>query len=249
MKLDPRIRKPWKIPKDLARIYNTRSVESALGLFNRASHGNFYMVDYYEQKLIVGSASASTFCGYSKDIVEIEGFGFYKRILLKNEMKWLAKMNEEAYLIYYNYPESERQNLEFSYDLIAKTQNKQEIVLRHKLVPYKLCSNGNMWLGLCHVTTSSFLHMFSKAHIANIQTGEQYDFIDGRFVPSIIAALSPDEVTILLHMAKDMQRKQIADALNISESSIKKKKQLLFDKLNVKTSAAAVYKATMLKII
>jgi DNA-binding NarL/FixJ family response regulator len=91
--------------------------------------------------------------------------------------------------------------------------------------------------------------MFSKAHIANVQTGEQYDFIEGKFVPSIITSLTPDETTILLHMAKDMQRKQIAESLNISESSIKKKKQILFDKLNVKTSAAAVYKATMLKII
>jgi DNA-binding CsgD family transcriptional regulator len=225
-------------------------MEKALGLFNRVCQSNFYMVDYHAQTLIVGKTMPSlTHSGYSREMIEIEGLDFYTRLLLDEEKKWLAEMNKEAFEIFHSYPESERFNLEFYYDLIAQTSNLQKIVLHHKLVPFKLDKNGNMWLGLVHVTISSFTSTFSKARIVNIQTGEQFDYIDGKFIQSTITALDRDELAILAHTAKDIPNKQIADLLKISESNLKRKRLSLFDKLGVKTPAAAVYKATMLKII
>ena len=251
MVFKPYIPKPWRISKELKRLYSSKNIEIALGLFDRACQSNFYMVDYCEQKLIVGKSMFGSLLhsGHPKEIIEIEGFDFYKRLVIEEEKEWLLKMNKEAFGIFYGYPKEERWNLEFHYDLIAQTANKDDIILRHKLVPYKLDDNGNLWLGLCHVTTSSFLSMFSKARIVNIHTGKQYDFIDGSFVESVITALEPDEIAILTHLAKDVPNKQIADILNISEANLKRKRLSLFDKLNVKTPAAAVYRATMLKII
>ena len=241
--------KPWKIPRDQERLYCSKNIKEALECLDRITQGNFYMVDYRHHKIITGSSSTASVCGYPKDLVSVEGFDFYKRILVGNELKWLANMNREAHNVFYSYPLQERQKLEFTYDLIAKTIDKREVVLRHKLVPYKLCKNGNMWLGLCHVAASPFLPVFCKATIVNIQSGENYDFIDDKFVLSEAKTLTPDEITILTCTAKDMPLKQICALLDISESRLKRKKLTLFNKLNVRTISAAIYKATVLKIV
>jgi DNA-binding CsgD family transcriptional regulator len=250
MKIESYNPKPWKIPRDLERFYSQRNVEKALSFFDRSCQGKFYMVDYRKQKLILGSTSSTlSFPRLSKDLIELEGFSFYKRILVDGELEWLMEMKKKAHDIFYSYPEVERQNLEFSYDLIAQSIDNREFVLRHKLVPYKLCNNGNMWLGLCHVVTSSFLSVFNKASIINIETGKTYDFINGEFTKSEIRVLTPDEITILTYATQDMQVKQICDVLHISESNLKRKRLALFDKLDVKTMSAAIYKATLLKLI
>jgi DNA-binding CsgD family transcriptional regulator len=250
MKLQAHIQKPWKISKELKRLYSPRNIQKGLGLFNRVSQSNFYMVDYHDQKLFAGDTMMPpTPFDFSKEMIEKEGFNLYNRFVSKEELKWLVQINEEAHKVLYSYPEAERWNLEFFYDIIAKTSSKEEIVLRHKLVVYELDKNGNLWLELCHITTSSFMSMVSKACIVNIRTGERFDFIDGKFVASTVTALTPEEITILTHTAKDMPNKQIADALEISESNLKRKRLALFDKLGVKSPAAAIYKATMLKII
>jgi len=251
MKLESKNQKPWKIPRRMERLYSPKNIEKTLSLFDRACEGNFYMVDYCNHKLITSHSDTSTigFFGHSRDLIQIEGIDFYERVLLKSELQWLVQMNEEAHNVFYTYPESERQNLEFSYDLIAKAKNRQNVVLRHKLVPYKLDENGNMWLGLCHVTVSHFLSVFCKAKIVNIQTGENYEFIDGKFLPSDIKALDLEEIAILKSTAEDIPIKQIAQRLKISESSLKRKRQLIFDKLDCKTMVSAIYKATSMKLI
>jgi DNA-binding CsgD family transcriptional regulator len=249
MKTDPCIDKPWKISKKLEKNHTIKRIEEQLSFFNRACKGNFYMVNYYEQKLIVGTSNASTFCGYPKDMIEKEGFDFYKRILKKNELIWLEKMNAEAYNVFFNFREPERQNLEFNYDLIVETVSKDSVVLHHRLVPYKLCENGNMWLGLCFVSLSPYLLSSCQAHIVNQQTSETYDFIDNKFVLSDVKALTLEEISILNYLTKDMMTKQIVDLLDISESTIMRKKNIIFDKLGVKSSYAAIHKAAKLGII
>jgi DNA-binding CsgD family transcriptional regulator len=250
MKIPFFIQKPWKISKNMAKFYSVEKIQEALSCFNRACKGNFYMLDYHAQKLILAPFSAPTICGYSKDMMKKEGFDFYRQIFKKDEQKWVAQVNKEAYGIFFGYPESERQRLEFNYDLIAETINKQEVVLRQRLVPYKLCENGNMWLGLCHLSISPFSSSSSrKASITDFETGETYNFIDGRFVLSDVRALTPDEITVLDGLAKDIPAKQICDLLKISESAMIRKKRNIFDKLGVNTSVAAVHKATKMGAI
>jgi hypothetical protein len=242
--------KPWKVSREQERLHCSKNTKEMLELLDKVAPGSFYVVDYRQQKVISGSSSAKQLiCGHSKDLVSIEGLDFYKRILVKEELEWLNKMNEEAHNILHDHPADERQNLVFTYDLIAKTADKREVILRHKLVPYRLCKNGNMWLGLCHITTSTVLSIFCKAMITNTVTGENYDFVDGKFVLSEAKTLTPDEIAILTCAAKDMPVKQICATLHIPESRLKRKRLILFNKLQVRTVAAAIYKATVLKII
>ena len=246
MELDPCIRKPWSISKDMARLYSKEKVEKTLGFFNRAGNGNFYMVDYRNQKIIMGDSTNLTLTGYSKKTIVREKFGFFNRILKQEEKEWLQNANNKAFDVFFGYPESQRLDLEFTYDLIAQTLAHHEIILRHKMVPYKLCNNGNLWLGLCFIMSISFLPIRHKACIVNAKTGDTHIYNNNTFVLSKFGTLNPEERRILDLMSKDVPTKKIYEILKISESSFKQKKQGVFNKLNAQSWAAAVQQAHLL---
>ncbi|MCL2028651.1 MAG: hypothetical protein FWG79_09255, partial [Bacteroidales bacterium] len=218
-------KKAWKISKEQARIHSTQKIEEELSLFNRICNGNFYMVDYFHEKLIVGVSSASTLTGHSQTLVKKEGFEFYHRILKPDEFNWLVRMTKEAHNIFYKYPVSQRQDLEFSYGLTAMSANGGEMVLRHRLVPYQLCKNGNMWLSLCFVSISSSLQEPGKAAIVNSKTGEQYDFVKNKFVLSTAKALTHDDIKVLKWMTQELSTGQMCKLLKMSESCFKRHKK------------------------
>jgi DNA-binding CsgD family transcriptional regulator len=241
--------KSWDIPKEMYRFFNTKRIDETLGLFNRACDGSFYIADYYHEKMLVGDSSHSTFSGYSRTFVEKEGFEFYRRILSPSELEWFQKVHKEASKILYSYPESQRINLEFSYDLLATTINGKEMILHYKLVPFQFDKNGNMWLGLIFCTQLFSRPIGPKASIDNFETGDKYEFVNGEFVLSKIKALTNDEISILKWIATGIPCKNMCDLLNISERSLRRREQSAFAKLGADTPASAVYKATSLGII
>ena len=242
-------KKPWSIPKEKARLFSFTKINETLGLFNRACGDSFYMNDYFNEKILVGDSAHSTYSGYSRTLVEKEGFDFYNRILKPEEYAWLEKMHRAAYKIFYSYPENQRQNLEISYHLIITTSNGSEIILNYKLVPFLFDENGNMWLGLLFCTQLFATPMGPRATINDFETGKKYEFINDEFVLSETKALTNEEISILKWIAIGMQGKNMCHLLNISERSLERKKQNAFAKLNATTSAAAVYKATTSGII
>jgi DNA-binding CsgD family transcriptional regulator len=250
MKFDPCIRKPWIIPQDIERFYSLEKVEQTLGFFNRACNGNFYMFDYHKQRVIMGSSVNRTLTGYSKSTIEKENFKIYYRILKSDELRWLVNMKKQVFDVFFSYPESERQDLEITYDVIAQTSYHHEIILRHKLVPYQLCNNGNLWMALCFITSISYLPMHHKATIVNTRTGEAYNYFKDAFVLcEKTGALTSEEVRILELLSEDESSKSICELLNISESYFKKKKKKIFNKLKVQSLGAAVHQAHLLKYL
>ena len=77
----------------------------------------------------------------------------------------------------------------------------------------------------------------------------RFHFIGSKFVECHTKALTAEEISILELMAKDMQGKQIEDILKVSDSYLKRKKQIICDKLGVNTSVGAACKAKDLGII
>ena len=236
--------------EEQAKFFSTENTKKLLDSFNRACNGNFYMVDYCTEKIIAGSAPNQTICGYSKKLIEKENLSFYKRILSEEEFYWLVRMNREAHDVFYSYPESERKDLEFTYTLVAHTTHHEELVLHHKLVPFELCKNGNLWLALCFVSAAPFHpSKHTKASITHINTGEKHNFINGKFVKCNTGALTSKDIEILEMLGHDVQCKQICTSMNFSESCLKRKKHDIYTKLGVNTSAGAVYKAKELGLI
>ncbi|MDR0438102.1 MAG: LuxR C-terminal-related transcriptional regulator [Bacteroidales bacterium] len=242
-------KKTWKIPKPKLKIFDKEEIEKFLQAINLACSGEFYMVDYFREKIFVNSPSSLILCGHPKELMEQKGFGFYYHILKKDEWGWIMQMNAAAYKTVFNFSEHQRINCVVSYDLTLQTINDNELVLHHKVVPYKLCNNGNVWLALCHVTRSSAKQVQGVAHITNMTTGARYDFIKNKFALSKIEVLSNEETQILEWMVKDISPEQICGLLAVSISNFKRRRQNIYKKLGVNTPAGAIHKAHLMGII
>lgn len=83
-------KKQWKISPSDAKKYSLQELEATLEKWNKASGGNFYMLDYFHKKIIT-SESAWILCGHKKTVADTRGFGFFctdhdqKRITLANQ--------------------------------------------------------------------------------------------------------------------------------------------------------------------
>ena len=250
--------KRWKISDKQLETYSLERIEKRLKSFSHLLNGQFYMVDYYRKKIIVGSPYAPILCGYPKELAEEEGFDFFSRILKDEEFEWIKEMNAAAFKFCFRLPDKKkRKDHVVSYDTTVKMWNNKSLVLRHKVVPYKLCKNGNVWLGLCFATVSTSEKMRHKASIIDRGTGQKYDFINGYFIPSSAPQISLEEIQILKWMVLGLTDKYMCSLLNDEESNergislrtFNARKRRLLKKLGVNTSTAAIHEANLLGVI
>jgi DNA-binding CsgD family transcriptional regulator len=242
----------WNISEKQLALFSIKDIEEVIRVFNCAlGRERFYAVDYFRQKIIVGSPKSIILCGYPKGTIEQEGFGFYDRILKPKECDWIMRMNKASYEVFYNYPVSERKNLAVFYDLTIQTSNNKQFILFHKVVPYRLCNSGNAWLGLCYVEISTSKVMGNKAFFINSKTYEKYDFINDKFILSKKPIVNEQEKQVLECISKGLTDKEMTTIYGEETSlgAFKKKKRNMFSKLEVTTNGAAVHKAHLLGII
>ena len=250
MKLNVGSKDKWKISKEAERHYNTKHLEDTLGFFNRLTHSNVFMVDYRKQRLLVGSSSVPSITGYSWDFIRKEGFKIYHLILTEKEQEILQKIDTEAFKLFDRYSDfKDRLSLEISYDIMAKHKNGREFMMCHRLVPFQLCDDGNLWLAMCIVSTNSLVQKTTRACVENHRTKERFDFIDKKFVPSDYKCLSSDEMAILGYLADGVAMKQISEKMGTSLRIVERKKKDVLNKLSAATQAAAVYKAKTMGLI
>jgi DNA-binding CsgD family transcriptional regulator len=236
-------RKPFDISKRQLELFDTDELENMLAAFNYAEGNNFYILDYYRKKIFVGSPSALILGGFEKQVLDDEGFCFFERVLPDREWKWLNRVNHKMYQFFFSCPEPDRKHLAFSCDFKISTVKGKQIILRHTIVPYKLCKNGNLWLGLCHVSLSPH-HESGHPTILNRKTGERYDLIHTKFVKTQHQILTDEELMILEWMVKGLSDKLICERLNFMPmTNFKRRKRILYDKLNAGTAAEAIHNA------
>jgi len=239
----------WRIPDWYLRTHSEKGLEEVLSSFNHTGKSNFYFLDYFRKKIIVDSPLSLILAGHSKAEVNELGFGFFEHILSDSEWVWLNRVNIECYNFLFNYPANRRKDLLFSYDLAVLTAKDNNIILHHNISPYKLCKNGNLWLGLCHVWVSSSQRK-SCPLIIDRKTGEQYEFVDNKFTKISTRTFTEEDLIILGWMVKDLTDEQMSEQLKASSvANFKRKKRALFDKLGAGTSASAIHKAHLLGII
>ena len=242
-------KKDWDVPKTLLKESNQARLKEMLTAINKINDtASYYIHDSCARKIIVDSPRSTILCGYAIEDAEEDGFDFYERIFDKKEWIWLEKMFKELYKISYEFPPAKRKHLVSCFDFTVRHSGKGDLILHHKTIPLLLCDNGNLWLNLCSVTESTQKQL-GKATITNTETGELYEYINGRFILSDKLAITEEDLLILKLMINDLNTEQIAKQLGVSLSNYSRKKQLLLDKLDVKTSTGAVYKAQALGII
>ena len=249
--------KRWKIPDKQLETYSVERVERRLRSFNQLLNGQFYMVDYFRKKIIVSSPYAPILCGHPKVLIEEEGFDFFSRILKKEKLEWIKQLNEAVSKFWFQVPIEKRKKHVVFYDSTVEMRDNKNLILHHKVTPYKLCRNGNVWLELCLATVSTAKLMEHKANILNSETGKRYDFINGHFVVSSEKPITPEEVQILRWMVQGLPDKHMCSLLNneienrrgVSRNTFNARKRYLFKKLGVTNSAGAIHKAHLLGLI
>jgi DNA-binding CsgD family transcriptional regulator len=158
-------------------------------------------------------------------------------------------INKAGFELFFRHSKEVRKKLVFNYDLTIIDKKGKEYILCHKIIPFKLDRNGNMWLGLIHAQLSSWRKTSGKASCLNTKTGDKYDYQNGEFIMSNSEVLNEEEIQILDWMLKDVTSKDMADFLDVSISTFKRKRQQIYDKLGVNSSAAAIHKAHLERII
>jgi len=243
-------KRQWNISKKDLKAFCHQKMEDMLSSFNRACSGDFYIADYYHKKFIIDSPYSLFLCGYSKEFVAEQGFAFFGTILKKENLNWIMQMNRVGYKTLFRLPVHQRTKAIISYDLAVITADGEDLILHHKVVPYQLCKNGNMWLGLCHVSVSSSKTASDQAIFFNAETGERYNLIGGEFELSDTKPITKEDMQILRCLIKGFADKQTISQLgDITLSAFKTKKQRLFEKLDVNTSTEAIHKAHLMGII
>jgi len=234
--------KKWNISKRELAIFDKKEIEGILKQFNQSCSGVYYMMDYYNQQIITDSPSSSILCGHPKEIVDKEGFGFLERLIVPEEQIWASQVNDAAFDFFFNHDEKKRMDLRLSYDLGVKTINGTKFSLHHKLTPFRLCKNGNLWLALCHVTEVACKET-KTACLVDVVEGKKYSFVNGNFILSKDEVLTYKEKQILTMLAKDMTAEQISKSLSISLPVFNRHKRKIFNKLGVEKSTSAIHKA------
>jgi len=238
--------------KKSKKVTSLDQAKYMLGYIGRATNNSYWsVIDFHKKEVIVVSClEGFMIAGFSIEAIKKGNVEFHSKILSDNEKEWLEAMTAEAEKVVSKYDDFEmRMSLVFSFDLLAKNPNGREVILYHRLVPYQLDEQGNIWLALCCVSAQPFTYKTTKACIDCAKAGLRYDFIDGKFVLSQHRQLVEDEITILDYLAQGVPLKQISANLGMSLRTIERKKKEALDKLGAQTQAAAVCRAKDMGLI
>jgi DNA-binding CsgD family transcriptional regulator len=234
----------WNVLKKDTQVFNKQELNSILYSINQLNGGNHYMIDYYRHSIVADTDSAWILGGYPKEIAENEGFCFFKRILSKEEWIWLERVNQESYKLLFNHTKDERRDLMLNIDLTITSVHGEKQVLHHKITPFKLCSNGNMWISLCKVSRSHHQAASKTAYIINTKTGSKYNFIENTFVSATNNTnLTPREVKVLTWIIQEKTEEYMSAELDVSISRIKQVKKHIYHKLGVTMAPSAIHVA------
>ena len=248
-KLDPFSSSAFKIWKSQLAIYNEEHLEEMLSNFCKISGARYLMVDHFRQK-IISTATSTAFIlgGYSKETIDEHGLDFRSVIYEPDELLRVNEFEDAAYLLISSTPVEYRTAWVITYESTVKRIDGGRTVLNNKLTPYKLDDRGNPWITLWSILASGSEKQGNPT-IMNKETNEYYEFVDGRLVKKEPVELSADERLILEMIIKGYTGEHISERLGISESTLRRKKFLLYKKVNVKSMAELVHWAHLNAVI
>jgi DNA-binding CsgD family transcriptional regulator len=206
---------------------------------------SFYIVDYYKKSFYYVSPNPLFLSGYTREEVLNLGFDFYPLCVPPVDLELLYVLNEAGFGFFYKLPVNRRDKAMISYDFRLKHKdNGSLIMINHKLSPLVLTDEGNIWMAICLVTLSARIEP-GDVHIILRDDHTRYNLNpeEKKFEPAKNKKLTGREKEILKCIATGNNTYSIADKLGIAESTVKNHKTNIFKKLNVNSSAEAVFYA------
>lgn len=206
----------------------------------RLTDNCIYIIDYHRHKFIYVSDNPLFLLGKSAKEIQTLGFDYYFQFVPKEDYPILRDINTAGFYFFKNIPENERTDWLISSTFHIASGNSQ-ILIDHKTTALTFTPNGKIWLGLCMVSVAD-RSKNGVIEMRNTRTGEiwNYDRVDKiwRKIPHIFLTQSERHVIILTIQGYTI--KEIAERLFLSVDTIKKYRNHIFEKLNVKNINEAV---------
>lgn len=237
-----------KLPEELDYSRTDEYIRSAEA-FSRSSYQSVYIIDYFKQDFLYVSPNPMFLCGLSQERVRELGYRFYLNYVPENEHPLLLTINRAGFSFYNDIPVKERKDWYISYDFHILS-NGRKILINHKLTPLALTSDGRIWLALCVVSAATHT---DAGHIEMHRVGTsdffEYNIVSRRWAKKQIPMLTDGEKSVLALSIQGYTMSEIADKICLSPDTIKKYRQRIFEKLDVRNISEAIVAATNNKLI
>lgn len=241
---DNEIRNPQELDYESVDAYI-----SAAEAFSRTTYQSVYIIDYFRQNFLYVSPNRMFLADRSPEQVKEMGYRFYLDYVPAEERGLLLDLNKAGFSFYNSLPVEERSEWYISYDFHILNGSKK-ILVTHKLTPLALTSDGHVWLGLCVVSASTHT---TAGHVEMHRNGSpeffEYNLSTRRWNKRQMPRLSDTEKSVITLSIQGYTMAEIADRINLSPDSVKKCRQRIFEKLDVRNIAEAIVAATNRKLI
>lgn len=224
-------------------------IETLSGLA-RVANLSLYLIDYHKREFLYVSSNQLFLCGYDREEVKNLGYDYYPKVVHQEDLPLLLEVNEKGFEYFYKQDPEVRNSLFISYDFRMCHKNGHVFMVNHKLTPFALTSDGDMWLSLCLVTLS----IQDKPGCVYIQQFEtlsrlEYSFKSKRWKSAQAIVLTEREKEVMQLSAQGYTAQGIADKLYVDVSTVKFHKTNVFNKFGVNNTMEAVYFASVNHII
>lgn len=237
-----------KLPEELDYSRVSEYVRSAEA-FSRSTYQSVYIIDYFRQNFLYVSSNPMFLCGLSPQQMQELGYRFYLQYVPEEEQPMLLSLNRAGFDFYNHIPVDERKDWYISYDFHILNAGRK-ILVNHKLTPFALTSDGRIWLALCVVSAATHT---DAGHIEMHRVGSpdffEYNVNTHRWNKRQMQILTDGEKSVLTLSIQGYTMSEIADKICLSPDTIKKYRQRIFEKLDVRNISEAIVAATNNKLL
>lgn len=217
--------------------------------FSRASYQSVYIIDYFKHNFLYVSPNPMFLCGLSPEHVKELGYRFYLDCVPENEQSLLLMLNKAGFSFYNELPVIDRKKWYISYDFHILNDGRK-ILVNHKLTPLALTSDGRIWLALCVVSAATHTDAgHIEMHRADSSEYYVYNVVSRKWHKREMPMLTSGEKSVLSLSIQGYTMAEIAEKICLSPDTIKKYRQRIFDKLDVRNISEAIVAATNNKLI
>lgn len=216
---------------------------------NRLTHKSIYIIDLYRKNFLYVSKNPIFLCGYNPDEVQEMGYNFYFKIVPKDDMGLLLKINRVGFQFFDQTPIEDRMGISASFDYHIMNKGKL-LLVNQKITPIMLAKNGRIWLAACVVSLSDHhdagnleIHFEGKSDFLSYSMGKE------KWQRNSGYRLKEREREILRLYPQGLTEAEIAEKLCIDKNTVKYHKRSLFEKLGVKSISTALSVAYENKLI
>ncbi len=237
-----------KLPEELDYSRVNEYIRSAEA-FSHSTYQSVYIIDYFKQNFLYVSPNPMFLCGLSPERMKELGYRFYFDYVPQDELPLLLMLNRIGFAFYKNIAVNERKDWYISYDFHIPN-NRRKILVNHKMTPLALTSDGRIWLSLCVVSAATHTDAgHIEMHRIGLSDYFEYNTISHRWDKRQMPTLTDGEKSVLTLSIQGYTMSEIADKICLSPDTVKKYRQRIFNKLDVRNISEAIVVATNSKLI